>query len=168
MATFTPYGPFALPVEKLKHGRRIHRKLLEGFWGHNNCGSDVGVYVFTLTVQHGAAYPYYVGSTKRSFDSECFQPHKIEKFNEVLASYHGAPKMYFLALDGKYNAKAIKSLEIAMIGIGMERNPGMRNVMHTKKDQISVTDVLGARRTKGAGLKAAREFRSAMGIERHK
>ena len=72
--------------------------------------------------------------------------------------------MYFLLLDTKYNVRAIKALEVTMIGLGMERNPDMRNVMHTRKDEIDVMDVLGAAREKGARLKSARFFRKTMGL----
>jgi hypothetical protein len=164
MATFIPYGPFELPVKKLKNGRRIVRDDIDAFFEINGCGDDVGVYVFTLTTARGAEYPYYVGHTIRGFSSECFQPHKIEKYNEILAEHHGRPKMYFLVLDTKYNVRAIKALEVTMIGLGMERNPDMRNVMHTRKDEIDVMDVLGAAREKGARLKSARFFRKAMGL----
>jgi len=106
-----------------------------------------------------------VGCTLKNFDAECFQPHKLEKYNDAITAHHGRPKMYFLVLDGKHNKKTIKTLEITMIGLGMERNPAMRNVMHTRKDEILVTDVLGARKGKGASLKSARLFRRAMGID---
>lgn len=164
MATFTPYGPFELPVRRLKNGRRIDRSVIDAFFEKNGCGDSIGVYVFSLTTARGAEYPYYVGRTLRGFSSECFQPHKIEKYNEILAEHHGRPKMYFLALETKYNARAIKALEITMIGLGMERNPDMRNVMHARKDEIDVVDVLGAARDKGARLKSARLFRNAMGL----
>ncbi len=77
-------------------------------------------------------YPYYVGHTIRGFSSECFQPHKIEKYNEILAEHHGRPKMYFLVLDTKYNARAIKALEVTMIGLGMEPTLTSQRHAHTE------------------------------------
>ncbi len=44
--------------------------------------------------------------------------------------------MYFLVLDAKYNVRAIKALEVIMIGLGMERNPDMRNVMHARARSV--------------------------------
>ncbi|HEY1682125.1 MAG TPA: hypothetical protein VGF98_10850 [Candidatus Tumulicola sp.] len=164
MATFVPLGPFRLPIAKMPHGRRIDKDRMRTFFEESKCADDRGVYVFTLRTSRGAEYPYYVGHTLNDFASECFQPHKIEKYNDILARHRGTAWMYFLALESKYNEKAIKALEVTFIGLGMERNPRMRNVMHTRKDEIDVIDVMGAKRKKGARLKAARLLRATMGL----
>ena len=72
--------------------------------------------------------------------------------------------MFFLVLESRFNESAIKGLEITMIGLGMERNPAMRNVMNTKSDEINVVDVLGTRATRGPRLKAARALRKALDL----
>lgn len=164
-ARFKPHGPYELPVIRLKNGRRINKERLARFWEDAKVENERGIYVFVLGSAHGAEWPYYVGRTIRGFGAECFQPHKIEKLNDVLADHHGTPKLYFLVLETKLNRKAIKALEITMIGLGVERNPLMRNVMHASKDEIDVTDVMGRRKGKGARLKSAARFRKAIGLK---
>jgi hypothetical protein len=110
--------------------------------------------------------PYYAGRTFNRLEGECFQAHKVLKYNAVLANVRrGTPIMFFLPLTrtrGRVNASAIDSLEDSLIKIGLERNDRMTNISGTRGDEIVVHGVWGSGR--GRRQASSNRFHEMMGL----
>jgi hypothetical protein len=101
-----------------------------------------GCYIFAL--RHGKnIVPWYVGKTEKdTFETECFQPTKINYFNEVLRNHAGTPLLFLLPrLTGSAMrfSRPIESayhdvdfLETLLIGLALEKNANLINVRKTK------------------------------------
>jgi hypothetical protein len=114
LATFDVLGPYILPTRSGRAGGRqiaIHdRDIREQFWDEVECWDRPGCYVFAI--RHGRGItPYYAGRTFGTFYGECFQPHKLLKYDRVLSNIRrGTPIMFFLPLTrtrGRMNERAI-------------------------------------------------------------
>ena len=101
-----------------------------------------GVYVFAMKYGENIV-PWYVGKTeRRTFERECFEPTKINYYNDVLAERHGTPLLYLIprctAGGGRFSKptagtwRDIDFLETMLIGIAIERNPDLLNVRSTQ------------------------------------
>jgi len=104
--------------------------------------SACGCYVFAIR-NAGNFKPWYVGKTeRRTFRNECFEPTKINYFNEALANRKGAAILFLLArltaskkkfskpTGGSYHD--VDFLESMLIGKALEKNPDLLNVRKTK------------------------------------
>jgi hypothetical protein len=101
-----------------------------------------GVYVFAL--KHGAKItPWYVGKTeRRNFRFECFQPAKINYYNDVLVERSGLPLLFLIprvtasgrnfSKPTKHGYRDIEFLETILIGYALEANPKLANIKKTK------------------------------------
>ena len=99
-----------------------------------------GCYLFVL-FNSSKAMPWYVGKAERqSFEKEIFTAHKVNQYNEVLASHKGTPYIFLIPrMNGKSHAcrptkvrnDAIGMLETLLIGMALRRNPQLRNIRDT-------------------------------------
>ena len=130
--------------------------------------SACGCYIFSVRASRGSL-PWYVGKAERqSFRKECLAPHKILHFNNALAGRRGEPELFFLpqvTRTGKYRAPtssqrpAIRELESLLIGMAINRNPGLLNVAGTKwLQEISVDGFLNSKKARHGGAKKLREL----------
>ena len=139
---FAVYGGFRIDRKPNKHGI-----FDASFWQsieaiEAGLPYACGCYVFAL--QNGNnIVPWYVGKTeKKTFRFECFQPTKINYYNEALASHSGAPLLFLLprltAAGKKFskstsgNYRDIDYLEKMLIGMALERNKDIFNIKGTK------------------------------------
>lgn len=140
---FTVYGPFELDR---KSNGRVDRRLRSLFWervdGKKPTLADrTGCYVFALSAG-GGAKPWYVGKAEsQSFYDEIFTSHKMEIFNDVLASKKGKPQIYLiprlstggkLCWPGKTKRRSVDFLETMLIGMALSRNADLKNIKDTK------------------------------------
>lgn len=86
MKKFIVKGYFEVPLRNVdtpnRKGKEIDTSKANVFWSNVDevfpISEKKGVYVFANKVSHGFK-PIYVGMTKVSFKTECFQSHKIKK-----------------------------------------------------------------------------------------
>jgi hypothetical protein len=139
---FQVYGGFEIPRNS---SGSIDREAKEraDFWEnidleHEGLPFACGCYIFTIGNK-----PWYIGmAEKQDFKSECFTPHKREIFNESLINYErGIPYLFLIAkmTPGRKFAKIsdnghndIQALENLLIGLGLARNPEIKNIKGTK------------------------------------
>jgi hypothetical protein len=134
--TFGVDGPYEVLTENGRGGRFITAEAgPELFERTEDLGESVGCYVYGLR-SGGGITPWYVGKTTSGFRWECFQPHKLNKFNEALAKTgHGTPVIFFVVhprARGRANASAIGELEVYLIQTAFIRNPGLLNRTRTE------------------------------------
>lgn len=119
-----------------------------------------GCYVFALRMRGGALIPWYVGKTcRQGFMHECFESHKLVHYNEVIASSAGVPLLYFIARTtpgGKFkttlSSRESTYLETLLIGMGLQRNPHLKNVSGTKfLKELHVPGLVNSRKTPRRG-----------------
>jgi hypothetical protein len=164
MAEFTVQGPFEVPVRHEVAARVVdHDNLVERFWKLNDCGGRRGCYVFGLRTASGII-PFYVGMTLISFESECFDGHKLAKYFEAIAKrLKGTPVMFFVCAEGRgIYEHAIRSLELRLIGLAVARNDELLNVVGTNDEPIVIRGVLGHGKGRASGV--ATKFKKMMGI----
>jgi hypothetical protein len=145
---FQVNGPFRVPRNCNRLVARDASAKRE-FWmqvdaAERGLSAACGCYIFVLSPRGGGAKPWYVGMTeKRGFRDECFQPHKINLYNEALAGYDKAsPCLYLiskLTSGGKEFAQSsanghadIVALEDFLIGIAYSQNQELLNIRGTK------------------------------------
>jgi hypothetical protein len=77
-----------------------------------------------------------VGQTKKGMEVECFSHRNIGIYNEVLFDGRkGTPVMFFVVPDGakvKVPAETVDDIEQFLIQTGVQKNPDISNVKHTK------------------------------------
>lgn len=164
MAEFTVQGPFEVPVRHEVSARVIDEdNLEERFWKLNDCGSRRGCYVFGLRTARGII-PFYVGKTVVSFESECFQAHKMVKYLHAIAKrLKGTPVMFFVCTEGKgIYEHPIARLEEQLIGLAVARNDDLLNIVGTNDEPIVIRGVLGHGKGRSSGV--ATKFKKMMGI----
>lgn len=135
------FGPFDVPrhddkcVPAPKYRRVFWREVEKNDPGLPNAR---GCYIFGVRASKGAK-PWYVGQTKKSFQSECFESHKLLHYNEALAGYRkGTPVLLFLARQtpkGKFQKRFAASeaddLEYLLIGNCLRANQRLLNISRT-------------------------------------
>lgn len=150
---------------------------LNSFWAQVDAQLDdevsmgIGCYVFSVRAGRGVL-PWYVGKAeKQPFRSECFAAHKLNHYNNIVASRRGTP---FLTLVTKYTPtdrlvkpgssdhRDIDFLETMMISAAIRRNPEVFNVRDTKLlREMIVPGILNTPQGKAHSCVAS--FRDLMG-----
>ena len=155
------FGDFTVPRKPRRNAvaETVERRV---FWraiddAHPGLSSAVGCYVFAIRAGRGIL-PWYVGKTcTQGFSGECFEPHKLVHYNDIISSRkQGTPLLYFLARmtpGGKFSASMpgneAKFLESMLIGMALQRNKDLKNIVHTKfLQQLRVPGLVNAA-TKG-------------------
>lgn len=173
---FQPYGPFELP--RFKTGLiSTDKNQQKGFWQEieeveEGLSSAVGCYIFSVRAGRGVL-PWYVGmAEKQSFSKECFQPHKINHYNNSIAARKGTPLLTFLPklTPNKNFSKVcenghreIKLLEKLLIGSAILRNRNLRNIKDTKiLREMIVPGIINT--PIGGQSSTVIEFRSLLGL----
>lgn len=142
---YTIHGPFE--IRKQTNGLvDLSASSKKDFWAtvHEEeafLPSACGCYLFAVRAAKGIK-PWYVGlAAKQSFESECFASHKINIYNEALASKKGTPLLFLIAKrtkkdkfvkPGKNGHSDSACLETIVIGAALEKNPALMNIRNTK------------------------------------
>lgn len=134
--TYQICGPIAIPTEKNQgKTKRINMDTAPASLGE--LGSKRGCYIFGIRGSRGSIVPYYVGKTNRTFQTECFTDHKLNKYNDVLYRIdYGKPVMFLVVAQtshGAPNRKALAALEEYLIGLGLQKNRDLKNIRGTKQ-----------------------------------
>ena len=160
--TFKITGGYKIPTCN-KGNICIDKNKLDKFWNDNNMRDKKGIYIFAIRRGKGGILPYYVGKTKVCFEKECFTPHKIEKYVNILGKT-GTPLMYFVYTDTnkKSVSKVIKTLEKEMISWAYIRNPDILNEKE-KQPEWAIEGI--TTKTLGANTKIQNEFKKMIGID---
>ena len=137
------FGPFEIP--RTNSRRRVDRSSLRDFWNelealrpkNEGLASASGCYIFGIRAGKGAK-PWYVGQATRTFRQECFTPHKLVRYNEVLTERKGTPLLFLLArmtptgrFAGKLGPKEADWVENQLIHHCLSANDDLLNVRGT-------------------------------------
>ena len=142
---FDVFGPYRLKrnSSRLLAANATDRK---AFWSmveesEPGLSEACGCYVFSIKSPRGTK-PWYIGKAEKSaFRSECLTAHKINHFNNAIASRRGYPELMFIAQvtpAGRFRKptrskrRAIQELETLLIGMGVSRNKNLLNIQGTK------------------------------------
>jgi hypothetical protein len=138
---FDVVGGFEIARKKNRHGLFDKEFWREVRSSNERIPDACGCYIFAL--KNGSnIVAWYVGKTeKMTFEKECFQPTKINYYNDVLADHNGTPLLFFiprLTPSGNKFSKPTNSgyrdvefLEKLLIGMALERNPRLMNIKNT-------------------------------------
>jgi hypothetical protein len=131
LLAFSVAGPFEVLCQYERGGRIVTADAgPELFERVDSLDDAKGCYVFGIR-SGGGTLPWYVGKTASGFRWECFQPHKLNKYNEAIAKAgYGTPVLYFVvhpANRGRPNRPAIDELEGFLIQAAYIRNPELLN-----------------------------------------
>jgi hypothetical protein len=169
---------YSVEVPRQKSGLiAADRNTLNLFWADLDAKLDeevsegIGCYVFSVRAGRGVL-PWYVGKAeKQSFRSECFAAHKVNHYNNIIASRRGTP---LLTLIAKYTPtkrlvkprssdhRDIDFLETMIISAAIRRNPDVFNIRDTMLlREMTVPGMLNTPRGKSHGSVAS--FRALMG-----
>lgn len=155
MASFSVKGPFDVPVERMAVGRMIGAVQAKQFWSNNPEISDgVGCYIFAFRAAKGLK-PMYIGKATKSFKSEVFKDHKLNKYSVALASQKkGTPVFFFVCLKktkGRINKTAIDEVESYLIQAGLIANKKILNDRKTAVESWSIGGIVRSGRGKASG-----------------
>lgn len=164
------FGGFTIPRKPRKHAVADTRDR-RTFWDEVEAervglSAAVGCYVFAIRAG-GGIVPWYVGRTcSQSFKNECFELHKLRHYDDVISGQRGTPLLYFAARTspgGKFTASAptkeSQFLESMLIGMALQRNPELKNIVHaTFLKRLHVPGLVNPR--KGTPPRNVREFSS--------
>lgn len=97
--TYCLQGPFEIP--RTDDLLQVDRTQLKKFWqaaeeANSGIATASGCYIFSIRARRGAK-PWYVGQAKATFKQECFRPHKLLRYNEVINRNQGRPTLFLLA-----------------------------------------------------------------------
>jgi len=138
MAEFWIHGPIEVPCTRKRVSRIISKEDRASFWCDNDSvAMKKGCYIFAFRAGRGTK-PVYVGKATKSFRQEIFTHHKLSLYHSAFADQErGAPVMFFVCLDyaKKPNRKAIRQVEIFLIGVAREANKDLLNVQHNQQTQ---------------------------------
>ncbi|MHB1964327.1 MAG: hypothetical protein ACYCVC_18730 [Acidimicrobiales bacterium] len=132
---FEVFGPFDVPVKNM-HTKPATRKpdaeRCKARWRERDLQglrAKKGCYIFAL--RRGQGYlPVYVGKTSRSFEQECFQPHKLLLLQDALEEERGTLVVFLLCYEatrGAFDGKALGDLERYLITAAARKNPNLQN-----------------------------------------
>lgn len=167
-SSFTVKGPFRIPLERNTNSKWIKAGCPD-FWCHpqiDDLKHESGCYVFAMRAGKGFR-PIYVGKATKGFKQECFAAHKIAcHYGPALSKAgKGTPVLFLVILNhhkGKVNKKAIAKVEAFLIQNAMKKNPDLSNIKGKKEEHWIINGVI--RSGKGKASKAAKAFRSAVGL----
>lgn len=168
MASFTVEGPFRVPTHAGRTGaRRVDRKKLRKS-GTRRAAGRRGL----LCLRHpkprqdpALRRPHYELVPKRV----CFEQHKVNKYDAVLLDViRGTPVMYFLGTRPRTGspkrARDFRSRRAAHSARETAQS-GLKNISGTREESITIRDVMGAGRSRGAPSKPARGFKKMLSIK---
>jgi hypothetical protein len=174
---FFPYSPISMP--KGTNGLIAGDKYsISEFWSRvdedldEGLSNAVGCYIFSIRAGKGIK-PWYVGlAAKQPFRKECFTSHKLNHYNQAIASRKGTPVLTLIpkCTKGARYAKAsgsghldIQFLETMLIGACIRRNADLLNIRDTKLlREMSVPGLLN--NSKGRGHSSVTEFKDLLGL----
>lgn len=165
MVMFDVHGPFKVPVYQGKAGRVIGAEEGREFFAERSHFSKRrGCYVFGIRGR--GLTPWYVGKATKGFKQECFEPHKLEKYDRCLADCRkGTPVLWLLTQPPtKPNYKAMGKLEDFLIQAGVAANPKLLNVQGAGRPKWEIKGIL--RGGKGRPSKDAKSFRRLMKMQK--
>ncbi|RYY84788.1 MAG: hypothetical protein EOO15_18560 [Chitinophagaceae bacterium] len=142
------YPHVAVEVPRQSNGLIAADKAsLAGFWAEIDEGiaeglsGAIGCYIFSIRAGKGSR-PWYVGlAEKQSFKKECFTPHKINHYNNAIASRKGTPMLTLLAKYTRNDKlvsptgsshRDIQNVETMLIANCLRKNPDLLNMRDTK------------------------------------
>ena len=147
MVKYDIYGEFEVPRKKAAHGKRVldnSKEALNDFW--TNVESVVpglstarGCYIFSIRAGKGFK-PWYVGQSKTGFLNECFTPHKVNHYHDVINDItSGTPVLVFVSrltsggnFSKKYATGELAFIEKQLISIALSKNTELKNIKNTK------------------------------------
>jgi len=168
---FSVHGPFQIPRHNglVARDAASRREFWEGIeLAEEGLSEACGCYVFAV-----GKSAWYVGmASKRTFEGECFAPHKIMLYNEILHELCGKPTLTLIAprtpekrfrKPSKNGHGSIDFLEDILIGMGIRHNPELLNIRGTKLlKTMNVPGILNTGRGQGKRL-AVRWLRKVLG-----
>jgi hypothetical protein len=157
---FKVVGPRVVPVYQGHAARTITHDEARRFWRENTeIAGARGCYVFGVRAGKGIT-PAYVGKATRTFREETFAPHKLTRYQRLLADYRrGTPVLFFLLAPrrcGVPNVAHVTALEAFLIQAAATVNPELLNINGTRLDDWGIGGVL--RSGTGAPSGAARHL----------
>ena len=169
LVLFQVEGPFEIPFRSPGAGlsKRIDKNHGQEFWLSLTAApfaNAVGCYVFGLKAGRGYT-PWYVGKTTKGFQQEVFQPHKVQKYNQVVFDGHkGTPVIWFVVRPGKKSlagAKQIDEVESYLIQAAYQKNPELTNKQKIAGPPWGIRGVLRGGRGKPL---TTQQFKGMMGL----
>lgn len=141
-------------------------------WPGGDIKSAIGCYMFA-TKTRTKYTPWYVGKTtaKLGFQSEIFQPHKLDHYAsalEVSKQTHGFIFLFpLIAKNGKLShAKSsyftIAWLEKTLIGMALSKNPALLNLRDTLRHRNVWVEGVFGKQSQGRSSYPATEARKAL------
>lgn len=139
---FEIFGPFKIE----RKSKRVDKAALPAFWEKVDeqmpgLSAACGCYMFA-TSAGGGFTPWYIGKAeKRSFADECFDYHKRDIYDDVLAERKGTPVLFLVAKmtgtknrcaqPGKNGYREVEYVESLLIGTALKKNAGLMNIKKT-------------------------------------
>ncbi len=169
MNKYNVVGPIKIPAEQGHRGPIITETTAKKFWNNRDADrirDERGCYIFGIKARRGAM-PYYVGrTTKKSFESECFTDHKINKYHKAISrTTMGYPIMFFIVhpiRQGKTNSRQIGGIENFLIKLEVSRNEKHLNVKNSNViDDWRISGVTGGRKPSVS----AKKLKKMMGMD---
>lgn len=162
------YGPFPVPFQANKGARQITKDGIKEFWKsiqEPGLSEKQGCYVFGIQAGKGFT-PWYVGKTGKAFINECFQPQKMVKYYDALATgKKGTPIMFLVAPVGNKKTvekRDLKDIETFLIQSAKQKNARLLN---SHKAGIPDWNIEGVIRGKqGQPSKAAQTFKKMLNL----
>jgi hypothetical protein len=151
-------------------GLEVDRDKLAQFWHHAGpIAREHGCYVFAMRFGDKLTVFYVGKAVKTRFKTECFAPHKISIYNEVLAreKRHRRPVLLFVTPTARRGtrptvAKEIARIEKWLINKAIAVNPHLMNgrlIRRTPSWRIAGVEPRGP----GRPSKSSRLLRNALG-----
>lgn len=170
---FDVYGPYKMPRDKriISIDKEKRRK----FWDdvnhdHLQLSKACGCYAFLIGTK-----AWYIGKTDKSFEKECFQPHKTQLYAAGLQKSKTKPYLILIASlskNGKFRKtrnkgrnKNIDLLERLLIFAALQHNKKLLNGSNTAKlRRLNVPGFTNSRRGQGRAT-AVQALKKAIGLQ---
>jgi hypothetical protein len=167
------FGPFEVPVEDIRKKpvtRKVDAEQCKTMWQRKRLSElrrEKGCYVFALRRGRGFL-PVYVGKTSRSFEQECFQPHKVLLLRDALDEERTGTLVLFLlrygSSPGAFDGKALGDLEKYLITAAYAQNPNLQNRKLTSTNLPTFTVSGLTHSARGKPSKKVLALRQTLGI----
>lgn len=143
---YSIHGPFEVPRQP--NGNVIRSAAdKRRFWAEldqldDGISTACGCCLFAVRAARGIK-PYYVGvAESQTFADECFESHKVNIYNDVLAARNAGTPIFILIAkrtpQGRFSVPSpnghedAKFLESLLIGAALEKNPDIMNIGRTR------------------------------------